>query len=202
MFSNPSSQGKFLTAVFSFVFTAIDDEARFIDRLTELARDHHAKSVKSTEYAFIGEVMFWTLRLCLGAAYSSKMHDAWVKLFSKMLSIMVPVAVACELQNNEKQKKRVEAFIYDLSESEKSHVDDNPEGTEINSNSNSKTLCPYNPSKSKKPGLLRQIGTTIKRSIPVVVRDRIYIQLQTASAVLFVPYGDSSQRTRYFSTRR
>ena len=52
--------------------------------------------------------MFWSLDHCLGRQiYTQAVHMAWVKIFSSMLRVIVPVAVAHELASNEAQKKRV-----------------------------------------------------------------------------------------------
>jgi hemoglobin-like flavoprotein len=110
MFKDTSTQGKFLVSLFSFIFTVMDDEAKFNARLNELAESHGRRGVKSSEYAFIGEVMFWTLKHCLGPAYDGKTHASWVKIFSKMLKIIVPISVSYELKNNSAQLERVAMF--------------------------------------------------------------------------------------------
>lgn len=110
MFKDPSTQGKFLVSLFSFVFTVMDDEDKFNVRLMDLADSHCKRGVKSSEYAIIGEVMFWTLKRCLGPGYDSKTHTAWVKIFSKMLKVIVPISITHELENNEAQVERVNKF--------------------------------------------------------------------------------------------
>jgi len=47
----------------------------------------------------VGEVLFWVLRQVLGAEmYSHTVHMAWVKVYNRMLSIIVPKAVALEVR--------------------------------------------------------------------------------------------------------
>ena len=47
----------------------------------------------------MGEVLFWVLRQVLGAEmYSHAVHMAWVKVYNRMLSIIVPKAVALEVR--------------------------------------------------------------------------------------------------------
>jgi hypothetical protein len=56
------------------------------------------------------KVFFWALQQCLGPEYTSQTHLAWRKLFSAMLVVLVPVAVACEQKNGHvPQTKRQEA---------------------------------------------------------------------------------------------
>ena len=46
----------------------------------------------------MGEVLFWVLRQVLGVEmYSHAVHMAWVKVYNRMLSIIVPKAVALEV---------------------------------------------------------------------------------------------------------
>lgn len=58
----------------------------------------------------VGEVMFWTIKTCIGEeAFDKSVQTAWVRIFSRMLKIMVPVAVAHELRNGgDAQSERVE----------------------------------------------------------------------------------------------
>lgn len=44
--------------------------------------------------------MFWTLKHVLGVeTYNISTHKAWVKLYSKMLAIILPAALNYELEN-------------------------------------------------------------------------------------------------------
>ena len=70
------------------------------------------------------QCMFWAVRTVVGPAiYSEQTHRAWVKIFSQMLRVIVPVAVAHELASNEAQQNRVMdhegAFGYKQSEDSK-----------------------------------------------------------------------------------
>jgi poly(A) polymerase Pap1 len=52
--------------------------------------------------------MFWTLGKVLGQAYSAEAHESWVRLFSSMIRVIIPIAVHHELQDNTAQKNRFE----------------------------------------------------------------------------------------------
>jgi len=114
MFKDPSKQGQFLVALFSFVFTAIDNKDKFNKRLASLANSHNEKGVKATEYGLIGTVMFHTLKKCLGADYTREVDLAWKKIFSRMLKVIVPLAVDHELKSHSvNQNLRLETFSKD-----------------------------------------------------------------------------------------
>jgi hypothetical protein len=65
--------------------------------------------------------MFFAIRQVVGInLYTDMVHKSWVKIFSSMLRVIVPVAVAHELSSNEAQKNRLidheNAFGYHPSE--------------------------------------------------------------------------------------
>jgi len=109
MFRDPSAQGKFLVALFSFIFTSLEDNEKFDQILVRLAKSHSDKGVKAVEYGIIGSVLFWTLEHTLGPSiYDADTHLAWTKTFSRMLSVMVPVAVSHELDSGLAQTERLQ----------------------------------------------------------------------------------------------
>ena len=57
----------------------------------------------------VGEVLFYTLKSCLGPEYDSATHKVWVKIFSRMLMVIVPVAVTFEMQSGAAQMDRLRA---------------------------------------------------------------------------------------------
>lgn len=121
MFKDPALQGHFLMSLFSFVFTALDDEVKFKLKLKELAVGHCKKGVKAVEYAIIGEVMFFTLNKCLGSKlYNNSCDLAWKKIFSMMLNVIVPISIYGELRSKgDSQNNRFNGnkyFIYDSAE--------------------------------------------------------------------------------------
>lgn len=110
MFRNLETQGKFLVALFSFIFTVLENKEKFHDKLVELAISHCKRGIKACEYAIIGDVMFWTLKTILGSEYDLASHNGWMKLFSNMLQIIVPISITYELKSNEAQAKRFQNY--------------------------------------------------------------------------------------------
>ena len=54
-----------------------------------------------------GECLFWVLKLTLGPEYDATTHMGWVKIFSRVLRAMVPVAIEYELENKDSLRSRV-----------------------------------------------------------------------------------------------
>lgn len=45
-----------------------------------------------------GEVLFWTIKSCLGSeVYTVQTHLAWIKFFSKILAVIIPLVVKYEI---------------------------------------------------------------------------------------------------------
>ncbi len=58
----------------------------------------------------MGEVLFWVLKHCLGQrVYSMATHAAWVKVYSRMLTTIVPIAIGMELKGG-KSRAHQERF--------------------------------------------------------------------------------------------
>jgi len=96
-------QGGFLTKMISLSLTS--NPITFKDTMIGLAEAHNRRGVKAVEYGVVGDVLFWTLRHVLGlTAYTNKVHNAWVRIFSAMLEIIVPVAVAFELESYKQEE--------------------------------------------------------------------------------------------------
>ena len=65
--------------------------------MSELTVRHCERGVKAIEYGVVGDVLFWCIKTCVGnAAFTKQVEVAWVKIYSKMLQVIVPVAVAHE----------------------------------------------------------------------------------------------------------
>ena len=57
-------------------------------------------------------MIFWALLKVLAEDYSVDVHRAWVKIFSRMIGIIVPISVGYELQSGQAQKDRLENISY------------------------------------------------------------------------------------------
>lgn len=103
------SQGKFLVKMITLALTEINDASKFDKTLIKLAEVHNQRGVKCVEYGVVGEVLFYVLKTVVGAnSYDSRVHLAWVKVYSRMLRVIVPCALALELAtNSEWQGKRL-----------------------------------------------------------------------------------------------
>jgi hemoglobin-like flavoprotein len=109
-------QGSLLLRMISFVVAEFDNEEKFEKTLRTLALSHNKVGVKAVEYGIFGEVLFWALKVVTGAdVYDAVCHAGWIKIYSKMLSIIIPEAVRYELANKPAvtafKEKRMKAVI-------------------------------------------------------------------------------------------
>jgi hypothetical protein len=57
------------------------------------------RGVKAIEYGVVGDVLFWSLKICVGTTiFTDAVLAVWVKIFSRMLRTIVPTAVKFERQ--------------------------------------------------------------------------------------------------------
>ena len=54
----------------------------------------------------VGEVLFYSLRVVLGSAYTPEVHHVWIKIFCRMLRTIIPSAVYLELHNDAHNKHK------------------------------------------------------------------------------------------------
>eukprot|EP01031_Cornospumella_fuschlensis_P025754 gene25754-31104_t len=107
LFKDMSSQGKFLVKMLSLALSEKADPDKYRNTLVKLAEIHNDRGIKAVEYGIVGEVLFWSIRACVGVGvYTPELHVAWTKVYSRMLKIMVPIAVAYELKDGKAQEKR------------------------------------------------------------------------------------------------
>ena len=96
--TNLQSQGRVLMGVISTALNQLKDPDSFNQMLVNLAHVHSQRGVRGMQYGIIGDVLFWTLHKCLGPEFDAQTAVAWTKIFSYMLHVIVPVAVADEIR--------------------------------------------------------------------------------------------------------
>lgn len=64
----------------------------------------------------VGDVLFWSIQKVIGEeAYTQEVHHAWIHIYSRLLKVIVPIAVEAELHdkdNDVSKTKRQEACIF------------------------------------------------------------------------------------------
>ena len=102
------AQGKSLVKIVSLSLFLKDEPEKFDDILKNLAKVHNEKKgVKAVEYGIMGEVLIWTLGQVIGPENFTPAHTkAWVRVFCRMIRIMVPLAVQYEIEDGESLRAR------------------------------------------------------------------------------------------------
>mmetsp|Transcript_3085 Transcript_3085/g.2065 ORF Transcript_3085/g.2065 Transcript_3085/m.2065 type:complete len:265 (+) Transcript_3085:38-832(+) len=108
---NTLKQGTLFFRMIAFTISALDDESKFDSQFVTLAKTHNRMGIRAVEYGVFGECLFWVLRLTLGAEiYDAQTNLGWVKIYSRILGVIIPIAVRYELDNKsaiqEKSTKR------------------------------------------------------------------------------------------------
>eukprot|EP01039_Chlorochromonas_danica_P007186 gene7186-7953_t len=90
------SRGETFVKMVSFIIDKLDNEERLAKTLETLINSHCRMGVRAVEYGVLGEVLFSTLKKVLGEEYTPIAHGAWVKVYSKLLTIMLPKVIMIE----------------------------------------------------------------------------------------------------------
>lgn len=118
--SGLKSQGKFLIQLMTLALTLVLKQEKLDKVMLDLAEKHNERGVKAIEYGIVGEVLFYTLRTVLGVVvFDAEVYFIWTKIFSRLLKIMVPCALAHELACGINQETR----LGDVNESLKRKVE-------------------------------------------------------------------------------
>jgi hemoglobin-like flavoprotein len=88
--------GRFIGSLINTCFVQLDDEKDFRRKIVELAEHHCIMGVRTIEYGIVGDILFWTLHQMLGTNFTHDIEEAWVRMMSAILRIIVPIAVQYE----------------------------------------------------------------------------------------------------------
>ena len=103
--NNMQVQGKALVHMISGALSLLDKLSTLVEALQGLAKTHSAKGVIAVQYGLVGEVLLWTFSQCLGDQFDAATSLSWVKIYSVILKVIVPVAVGEENSIREAQKR-------------------------------------------------------------------------------------------------
>lgn len=96
------AQGRMLANVIKYIITSLreSDETILRHSLEHLARVHNSRGIVADQYSVMGMCLVHTIRICTGPDYwNSEIHDAWVNIYSKMMSIIIPVVISGDLDD-------------------------------------------------------------------------------------------------------
>ena len=93
---NMTLQGKALVHMITGALSLLDNLPKLVDALHSLAKTHNTKGVLATQYGIVGEVLLWTFSRILGPQFDEATKMAWLKIYSVMLSVIIPVAIEQE----------------------------------------------------------------------------------------------------------
>jgi len=117
LFSNVSiiGQGRLISGVITSALNMLSNKAKLEEKLTSIATNHAPYGIKTTHYGLMGEALVWALGHVLGSKFDSLTMRAWLRVYSYLLSIILPVATAAELQlhisKKPKLKQRAQLFL-------------------------------------------------------------------------------------------
>ena len=111
LFRNMNQKGKMLVGLIETIIAQLNHTETFATTMRKLAVVHAKMGVMAYEYGIVGDVLFWTLEKVLGEDYRLSIRISWIKLYSKMLSEILPVALVEELKVHEAKQREKSASM-------------------------------------------------------------------------------------------
>lgn len=85
-----------LGIVLALASTGMTNKKNKILGLLDIARSHCHKLVSLCDYAMFGEAIFYSLEHVLKNDYCQETHMAWVKVYSWVLKVIIPIVSRSE----------------------------------------------------------------------------------------------------------
>eukprot|EP01039_Chlorochromonas_danica_P010530 gene10530-11667_t len=90
-------RGRFISQMVIFSLYEMTNEKVFEKWLEQFAIIHYRRGVRASDYGIIIDVLLQCFKEVLGLAYTSVVHVAWIRVYSRILRTVVPSAVALEI---------------------------------------------------------------------------------------------------------
>ena len=96
-------QGRALTGMITAALSILHLPEELVPTLQKLAVVHTVRGIVATEYGVVGECLLWTFNLTLGDEFTEEAKIAWIRIYSFMISVMIPTALEEEEKLRQKQ---------------------------------------------------------------------------------------------------
>jgi len=90
------SQSRLMAGVISSSLGLLNRPVILAQRLVAMVIKHHQRGVRATQYSTMGEALLWTLAITLGDEFTTSVKNAWTRVYSHLLSIILPAAISAE----------------------------------------------------------------------------------------------------------
>lgn len=108
-----SDQGSLLNTIISACLKQLNDAETYQKSIVALAQRHSELGFLANEYCVLGDVLFYTLRVCLNCTVFNNVSElSWIRAYSSFLRAILPVTVFLQDCNeNKKQRETRWAII-------------------------------------------------------------------------------------------
>ena len=96
MFANISisAQGRLLAEVISSAIGLVNSEELLRARLMHVILRHNDRGIDASLYGVMGSALIYAFRIVLGAKFNPESERAWIKIYSLLLKVIIPIALA------------------------------------------------------------------------------------------------------------
>jgi hemoglobin-like flavoprotein len=98
-------QGKALVNMISACLSLLNKPTELVKVLENMAKMHTSRGVMAHQYGVVGECLLWTFDHCLGDEFTEDSKVGWIRIYSFMIDVIIPVALKEErkLMNDAKK---------------------------------------------------------------------------------------------------
>eukprot|EP01041_Mallomonas_annulata_P005455 gene5455-10968_t len=131
LFANVSmvAQGKLIASLISTMLDSYKATERIKMRIGIVAAQHSKRKIVTEHYCLMGNALLFALGEVVGDPFDELSKTAWIRIYSFILGIILPVAVAHEVQDMQKMKKTKKKKIKDTSDDDSNDNDNKKENT-------------------------------------------------------------------------
>lgn len=85
--------GTFMVKMISMCLGQLEDPQQYNKILKDLALRHCQRGIQANEFFYFGNVLFYALEFTLGTLYTLDVSESWKKIYSSMLTIIIPECI-------------------------------------------------------------------------------------------------------------
>ena len=86
-------QGKALVNMISACLSLLNKPTELLKALENMAKMHTSRGVMAHQYGIVGECLLWTFDHCLGSEFTDAAKTGWIRIYSFMIDVIIPVAL-------------------------------------------------------------------------------------------------------------
>eukprot|EP01041_Mallomonas_annulata_P011483 gene11483-24012_t len=89
--------GSVIQNLISSSMSVLHDSDKMRETLLDQIKNNYVKGIKGEMYGCMGTALFWALEMVIGSSFSTHMKKSWIRVYSLILNVVLPLHAECEL---------------------------------------------------------------------------------------------------------